>query len=235
MLKLSNIAARYGSARVLDDISMEINDQEIVAIVGSNGAGKTSLVNVIMGILKVAAGEILFLNKNITALPAHDRAEMGIAIVPEGRRLFPQMTVEENLLVGGIAPRVRTKRQESIEDIYQTFPRLKERRNQRAATLSGGEQQMLAIGRALMSHPKLVVFDEPSLGLAPKIVTEVFLNIKKISSDRRMTVLLIEQNVTLSLQFSSRAYVMENGKVVIAGESHELLDNPYIKKAYLGI
>lgn len=235
MLKLTNVAARYGSARVLNDISMEIHDQETVAIVGSNGAGKSSLVKAIMGVLKVADGEIHFLGNDITHLPAHARAEMGIGIVPEGRRLFPRMTVEENLLVGGIAPRVRAKRQDSLEDIYHTFPRLKERRTQQAATLSGGEQQMLAIGRALMSHPKLVVFDEPSLGLAPKIVTEVFLTIRRISQERQMTVLLIEQNVTLSLQFSSRAYVMENGKIVISGNSHELLDNPHIKKAYLGM
>jgi len=235
MLKLTNIAARYGSARVLNDISMEIRDQETVAIVGSNGAGKSSLVKAIMGVLKVTDGEIHFLGNDITHLPAHTRAEMGIGIVPEGRRLFPRMTVEENLLVGGIAPRVRAKRQDSLEDIYQTFPRLKERRTQQAATLSGGEQQMLAIGRALMSHPKLVVFDEPSLGLAPKIVTEVFLTIRRISQERQMTVLLIEQNVTLSLQFSSRAYVMENGKIVISGNSQELLDNPHIKKAYLGM
>jgi branched-chain amino acid transport system ATP-binding protein len=235
MLKLTNIAARYGSARVLNDISMEIRDQETVAIVGSNGAGKSSLVKAIMGVLRVTDGEIHFLGNDITHLPAHTRAEMGIGIVPEGRRLFPRMTVEENLLVGGIAPRVRAKRQDTLEDIYQTFPRLKERRTQQAATLSGGEQQMLAIGRALMSHPKLVVFDEPSLGLAPKIVTEVFLTIRRISQERQMTVLLIEQNVTLSLQFSSRAYVMENGKIVISGNSQELLDNPHIKKAYLGM
>jgi branched-chain amino acid transport system ATP-binding protein len=235
MLRLTNIAAKYGSARVLDDISMEISNKEIVAIVGSNGAGKSSLVKVIMGILKVTNGEIYFLDKNITGTPSYDRAEMGIGIVPEGRRLFPQMTVEENLLVGGFNPRSRKQRQETMEDIFDTFPRLKERRDQKAATLSGGEQQMLAIGRALMSHPKLVVFDEPSLGLAPKVVTDVFLTIKKISSEREMTVLLIEQNVTLSLQFSSRAYVMENGKVVISGQSKELLDNPHVKKAYLGM
>ena len=235
MLKLNNIDARYGSARVLKDVSMEINDQEIVALVGSNGAGKSTLVKVILGVVKPFSGEIIFKGEDISNVPAHKRTELGIGTVPEGRRLFPKMSVEENLMVGGISPRVKKNRAKNIEEVYEAFPRLKERRHQIARTLSGGEQQMLAIGRALMSEPELIIFDEPSLGLAPIIFLEVFKTIKQINEERDMTVLLIEQNVTLSLTSSMRAYVIENGNIVLSGESAELLDNPHVKKAYLGM
>lgn len=235
MLKLENIDARYGSARVLNEVSIDISEQEIVAIVGSNGAGKTTLVKVILGVVKPYSGEIYFKGENITSLPAHKRAELGIGTVPEGRRLFPKMSVEENLMVGGIAPRIKNNRAKNIEEVYETFPRLKERRDQVARTLSGGEQQMLAIGRALMSEPELIIFDEPSLGLAPKIFLNVFKIIKEINAERKMTVLVIEQNVSLSLTSSKRAYVIENGSIVLSGDSSELMDNPHVKKAYLGM
>ncbi len=235
MLKLNNIDARYGSARVLKDVSMEINDQEIVALVGSNGAGKSTLVKVILGIVKPVSGEIFFKGEDITNVPAFKRTELGIGTVPEGRRLFPKMSVEENLMVGGISPRVKKNRPKNIEEVYEIFPRLKERRHQVARTLSGGEQQMLAIGRALMSEPELIIFDEPSLGLAPIIFLDVFKTIKQINEERNMTVFVIEQNVSLSLTSSQRAYVIENGNIVLSGKSAELLDNPHVKKAYLGM
>lgn len=235
MLELKNIDARYGSARVLHDVSMKIDNQEIVAIVGSNGAGKTTMVKVILGVVKPHSGEVIFKGEDITKVPAHKRAELGIGTVPENRRLFPKMSVEENLMVGGIAPRVRNNRPKNIDEVYDTFPRLKERRHQIARTLSGGEQQMLAIGRALMSEPELIIFDEPSLGLAPKIFLNVFKTIKQINEERNMTVLIIEQNVSLSLASSQRAYVVENGKIVLSGDSAELLDDPHVKKAYLGM
>lgn len=235
MLDLKNIDARYGSARVLNDVSIKINQQEIVALVGSNGAGKSTLVKVILGVVKPFSGEIFFKGEDITDLPAYKRADIGIGTVPEGRRLFPKMSVEENLLVGGIAPRVKHNRMKNIEEVYETFPRLKERREQVARTLSGGEQQMLAIGRALMSEPELIIFDEPSLGLAPKVFLGVFETIKQINEERKMTVLVIEQNVSLSLATSQRAYVIENGKIVLSGESAELLSNPHVKTAYLGM
>ncbi len=235
MLKLNNIDARYGSARVLNNVSMEINDKEIVALVGSNGAGKSTLVKVILGVVKPVSGEIFFKGENITNVPAHKRTELGIGTVPEGRRLFPKMSVEENLMVGGISPRVKNNRAKNIEEVYEAFPRLKERRHQIARTLSGGEQQMLAIGRALMSEPELIIFDEPSLGLAPIIFLDVFRTIKQINEERDMTVLVIEQNVSLSLTSSQRAYVIENGSIVLSGDSADLLDNPHVKKAYLGM
>ena len=234
MLEINQIYAGYGSVRVLESVSVSVGHSEIVALVGANGAGKTSLVRVIAGILKPSSGK-LFLNKDdITRTPPHDRPELGIGVVPEGRRLFSKMTVEENLLVGGINARARSDRQEQMKIIYEMFPILLERRHQLSKTLSGGEQQMLAIGRALMTKPRLLIFDEPSLGLAPKIVINVFDIIRKLNTEQGMTVLLIEQNVALSLEIADRAYVMENGRVVLSGIAKDMLGNEHVKKAYLG-
>lgn len=235
MLKVKNIHASYGHARVLNDVSLDVHEGEIVALVGANGAGKTSLVNVICGLLKPSSGELSFLESDLTSKRPHLRAELGISVVPEGRKLFPKLTVEENLLVGGINKRSRNHRQENMKAVFEMFPRLEERRKQVARTLSGGEQQMLAIGRALMGEPKLIIFDEPSLGLAPKIVLEVFEIIRKLNTENQLTVLLIEQNVAVSLNIATRAYVLENGKMVLSGPGKELLGNEHVKQAYLGI
>jgi branched-chain amino acid transport system ATP-binding protein len=235
MLELKNIFAGYGSARVLEDVSLEVREGEVVAIVGANGAGKSSLVRVIFGLLKPISGSLHFNGQDITREAPHQRAELGIGIVPEGRRLFPKLTVEENLMVGGSNARARANRLEAIQEVFKMFPVLRERHHQLARTLSGGEQQMLAIGRALMVQPRMLIFDEPSLGLAPKIVLDVFDTIRKLNKEKGLTVLLIEQNIGLSLELASRAYVMENGKITLSGESQQLLKNDHVKKAYLGM
>jgi branched-chain amino acid transport system ATP-binding protein len=235
MLELEGITARYGSASVLYDVSVNVNEGEIVALVGSNGAGKTSLVKVIMGLLKPVSGKTSFLEKDITAVAAHHRVDLGIGCVPEGRRLFPKMTVEENLLVGGINKLARPQRAKKMEEVYAMFPRLKERRTQFAKTLSGGEQQMLAFGRALMALPKLLIFDEPSLGLSPKIVGEVLATISRLNREQGLTVLLIEQDIAASLKISNRGYVLQNGKVVLADNAKNLLQNDLVKQAYMGM
>jgi branched-chain amino acid transport system ATP-binding protein len=235
MLELEGITAKYGSASVLHDVSVTVNEGEVVALVGSNGAGKSSLVKVIMGLLKPVSGRTSFLGKEITAVPAHHRVDLGIGCVPEGRRLFPKMSVEENLLVGGINKFARPHRAQKIEEIYSMFPRLKERRTQLAKTLSGGEQQMLAFGRALMALPKLLIFDEPSLGLSPKIVGEVLGTISRLNREQGLTVLLIEQDITASLEISNRGYVLQNGKVVLADNAKDLLQNDLVKQAYMGM
>ena len=235
MLELEKIYARYGSVRILEDVSLSVSQGESVALVGSNGAGKTSLVKVVLSLLKPISGRIEFEGQDITNIPAHGRAEMGISCVPEGRRLFPKMSVEDNLMVGGINKRARALRPTAKEEVFSLFPRLQERRGQLARTLSGGEQQMLAIGRALMTQPKLIIFDEPSLGLAPKIVQEVLDTIRKLNTNRGLTVLLIEQNVAASLEISSRAYVLENGRVVLSGDAQNVLRNEHVKRAYLGM
>lgn len=235
MLELNSIFAGYGSARVLEDVSLEVNKGEIVALVGANGAGKSTLVKVINGLVKPVSGDIIFQEQNITKKAAHERAVLGIGIVPEGRRLFPKLTVEENLMVGGINSRARVNRLQTIKDVFAVFPRLEERREQLAQTLSGGEQQMLAIGRALMSQPSMLIFDEPSLGLAPIIVLDVFNIIKKLKQEQGLTVLLIEQNVALSLEIASRAYVLENGRITLTGASKDLAKNEHVKQAYLGM
>lgn len=235
MLELEGIHARYGSVRVLENISLQVHKDEIVALVGSNGAGKTSLVKVILSLLKPTSGATKFESRDISNLPAHERAEMGITCVPEGRHLFPKMSVEDNLMVGGINRRARSLRPATKQEVFSLFPILQERRHQLARTLSGGEQQMLAIGRALMTKPKMIIFDEPSLGLAPKIVREVLDTIRKLNISRSLTVLLIEQNVAASLEISSRAYVLENGRIVISGEAQHVLRDEHIKRAYLGM
>jgi branched-chain amino acid transport system ATP-binding protein len=235
VLELEGIHAGYGSVRVLEDVSLQVREGEIVGLVGSNGAGKSSLVKVILNLLKPTSGTTKFEGRDITNRPPHKRAEMGIGCVPEGRRLFSKMSVEDNLMVGGINGRARAIRPAAMEEVFSKFPILRERRHQLARTLSGGEQQMLAIGRALMTQPRMIIFDEPSLGLAPKVVREVLDTIRSLNTSRNLTVLLIEQNVAASLEISSRAYVLENGRVVLSGDARNVLRDEHVKRAYLGM
>ncbi len=235
MLKLEGISARYGLAKVLHGVSLEVKPGEIVALVGSNGAGKTTMVKVIMGLLKPSAGKMLLADKDVTNVPAWERVNLGIACVPEGRRLFPKMSVEDNLIVGSINPHAKPLRAQTLQEVYKLFPRLEERRTQKAKTLSGGEQQMLAVGRALMAKPKIVIFDEPSLGLSPKLVGEVLDIIKNLNKDLGLPILLIEQDVAASLEISNRGYVLENGKMVVTDDAKALLKSDLVKQAYLGM
>jgi branched-chain amino acid transport system ATP-binding protein len=234
MLQVSNVQAAYGKVQVLWDVSLRVQEGEIVALVGANGAGKTTLLNTISGFLPPAAGEVVFMGSKITGAPPHRVVEMGIAYVPEGGRVFPDMTVRENLDLGGYTPRAWKRRQECLEQVYHLFPRLKERQNQLARTLSGGERQMLAMARGLMACPKLCIIDEMSYGLAPKVVSEVFGLIRTLR-DQGITMLLSEQNVRQALEIADRAYVLENGRVVLEGTGQELLGSDYVRKAYLGV
>ena len=234
MLKVNKISVSYGKVQVLWDVSIEVNKGEVVSVVGSNGAGKTTLLHTISGILKPISGSIEFLNERVDRLPPNIIVEKGITLVPEGRRLFPRLTVLENLRMGSYIDRAKEKRDETLRWIFDLLPRLEERKNQLAGTLSGGERQMLAIARGLMSRPKLLMMDEPSLGLAPKIVLNVFEVIKRLKNEG-ITILLVEQNVRHALELSDRAYVLENGRVVLEGTGKELLGNEQVKKAYLGM
>jgi len=234
MLNIKGVNSGYGDVTVLKDISLNIKEGEVISIVGANGAGKTTLLNTISGIITPNSGEIWFDNRRIDQLPPHKITELGIVQVPEGRRLFPLMTVYENLLIGASLPRSHSKVKENLEFVFQLLPRLEERKNQIGRTLSGGEQQMVAIGRALMAMPRLLMLDEPSMGLSPLLVTTVFETIAKIS-EQNITVLLVEQNVKKALNLSKRGYVLENGFITLEGPSAELLVNPHIKKAYLGL
>lgn len=224
----------YGDLQVLWDVSFEVNEGEIVALVGANGAGKSTTLKTISGLLTPTNGRITFLNQRLDQVPAHKIIEHGVAQVPEGRRLFPEMTVRENLIMGSLSPQAKAKRDETIAWIFALFPRLCEREKQMAGTLSGGEQQMLAVGRGLMALPKLIMFDEPSLGLAPILVAEIFRIIERIKQEG-VTVLIVEQNTKHTLGICDRAYVLENGRVVLSGTGQELLDNEHVKQAYLGI
>lgn len=234
MLEVDKINVAYGDVQVLWDVSLKVDKGEVVAVVGANGSGKTTLLRTISGLMKPLSGSIKFLGKNLEAFPPHKIAEVGIAQVMEGRRLFPQMTVRENLELGAYTKAAWEKREETIKFVFDVFPRLKEREKQLAGTLSGGEQQMLAIGRALMSRPKLLMLDEPSMGLAPKLVLEVFDTVKRIKEEGT-TILLVEQNVYNSLLISDRGYVLENGKIILEDTGKNLLNNPMVKKAYLGM
>lgn len=234
MLEVCNIDTRYGKVQALWDICLEVSQAEIVALVGSNGAGKTTLVNTISGLIQPAAGSVEFQGKRIDGLPSHVIVELGISHVPQGGKVFPDMNVRENLEMGSYPLHAWKQKAETFEQIYQLFPRLKERHNQLARTLSGGEQQMLAIGRALMSKPKLCIFDEPSYGLAPLLVKEMFSVIKNLR-EQGITILLIEQNVHHSLEIADRAYVLENGRLSLEGASDELLQSDHVRKAYLGL
>ncbi|MGE5381361.1 MAG: ABC transporter ATP-binding protein [Methylocystaceae bacterium] len=233
-LTIKGLYAGYGDISVLRDISLEVEKGEILSIVGANGAGKTTLINTVSGIINPTAGEIWFDDQRIDNLAPHVIAELGIIQVPEGRKLFPAMTVHENLLVGSVMPRTRKQRAANLDYVFSLLPKLAERKSQISRTLSGGEQQMLAIGRALMSMPKVLMFDEPSLGLSPLLVSTMFEIVKQINASGT-TVMLVEQNVKQALKISKRGYVLENGAVALEGHSHDLLDNPHVKKAYLGL
>ena len=234
MLEVSKINTFYGKAQALWDVSFKLKKKEIVAFVGANGAGKTTLINTISGILRPASGSIKFLNKRIDGLAPHAIVEKGISHIPEGRRLFPEMSVRENLEMGAYLTRAWKQKEETFEHVYQLFPILKERGGQLARTLSGGEQQMLAMGRGLMSRPKLCIVDEPSNGLAPLMVKEIFEIIQGLRK-QGIAILLIEQNVRQTLEIADRAYVLENGRVILSGECKKLLKKELIKKAYLGL
>ncbi len=232
ILEVKNINTYYENIHALKDVSLEVNEGEIVALIGSNGAGKTTTLSTIIGIKKPKSGEIFFMGKNITQTSTHEIVKMGIGLSPEGRLVFPDLTVEENLRVGAYL-RKGAEIDKGYEYVYSLFPRLYERKNQASGTLSGGEQQMLAIGRALMNRPKLLMLDEPSLGLAPNLVIMIFKLIKKIR-DMGVTILLIEQNANMSLHIADRGYVLETGCVKLADTAANLRNNEAVKKAYLG-
>ena len=234
LLKIEDLHTNYGAIHALKGVALEVNEGEIVCLIGSNGAGKTTLVNSIMGIVKPAAGKIIFDGRDISRVPTYSMTKAGIGISPEGREGFPELSVEENLRIGAFVVREQRQIKEARERVYELFPRLRERRQQQAGTLSGGEQQMLAMGRALMSKPEMILLDEPSLGLAPNFVEMIFAMIRKINA-QGVTVLLIEQNANMALQVSSRAYVLENGIVSMSGKASEIAVNPLVKKAYLGM
>jgi branched-chain amino acid transport system ATP-binding protein len=234
MLTIEKISASYGQIRILHDISMEVLKGETAVLVGPNGAGKTTLLKVISGALRPNSGMILFDNQRIDGKASHEVAEMGISLVPEGGRIFPEFTVFENLRVGSYCQRARNRLRENIDEVFGLFPILENRRSQVAGSLSGGERQMLAIARSLMSQPKLIMFDEPSSGLAPKIVVDVFEFIKKIK-ERGYSILLVEQNVKKSIQLTDHTHLIESGRLQFVGSREDFIRNPQIKKAYLGI
>jgi len=234
LLRVENVDLFYGDAQALAGVSLEVASGEIVAIVGANGAGKSSLIRTIAGIERLSSGKILFRDKPIEELPPHVICNLGIGQVAEGRQVFASLSVQENLEMGALLPRARTGAGARLAEIYAMFPRLAERRAQLAGTLSGGEQQMLAIGRCLMGNPELIMFDEPSLGLAPRVVQEVLHTIRTLNG-KGITVLLVEQNVAVSLKISSRAYVLENGSVAMSGSGRELLHDDRVRQAYLGL
>ena len=234
MLKVENINVFYGDLQVLWGVSFEVREGEILVLVGANGAGKSTTLKTISGILKPKIGSIHFKGARLDLLPADKVISHGVVHVPEARRLFREMSVEENLIMGSLAPEAKKKRAETMAWVYELFPRMKERRKQLAGTMSGGEQQMAAIGRGLMALPKLLMFDEPSLGLAPILVEDVFNIVKKINGEG-VTVLLVEQNVRQTLALCHRAYVLENGRVVLSGTGKELMNDDHVKEAYLGI
>lgn len=234
MLQVDSVDTYYGDLQALFGVSLHIEEKEVISIVGSNGAGKTTTINVISGMLRCSSGKIEFLGKRIDRLPPHRIVEEGIVQIPEGRQLFPKMKVMENLVMGAYTRQARTRIKENLEMVLELFPILKERKDQPAGSLSGGEQQMLAIGRALMARPKLLMLDEPSLGLAPILVKQVFDTVKSIN-EFGTTILLVEQNVFNALSISDRGYVLENGRIIMEGEGKEILENEKIKETYLGI
>ncbi len=234
MLTLANVSAGYGTFQALFDVSLEVKAGETVAVIGPNGAGKTTLLRVISKLIDAAKGELTMEGKRLNEVPSHAVIDFGIAHVPENRRLFPRLTVEENLKMGAFPAAARAHFAERIERVYTLFPRMRERRHQLAGTLSGGEQQMCAIGRALMSGPKLLLLDEPSAGLAPVVVQSIFEVVRKMSAEG-YTVLIVEQNIRQVLKVAGRAYLLETGRIKLSGSSAELLESDEIKKAYLGL
>jgi branched-chain amino acid transport system ATP-binding protein len=234
ILEIENLDLYYGDAQALDGVSLAAEEGELIAIVGANGAGKTSLIRTIAGMLTPRAGRIRFRGENITGLPSHRVCNLGIGQVAEGRQIFPSLSVQENLQVGAMLLRAREQEREGLAHVYKMFPRLYERRRQIAGTMSGGEQQMLAIGRCLMGRPELIMLDEPSLGLAPALVQELFQTIRSLRQSG-LTVLLVEQNVAHSLKLADRGYVLENGRIALSGTGAELFNNDGVRQAYLGI
>ena len=233
MLRVKDLNVYYDAIHALKNVSFEVNEGEIVTLIGANGAGKTTTLHTISGLLRGKSGKIEFMNEEIQQKPAHEILKMGLAQVPEGRRVFTHMTVLENLEMGAFARKDRTTVADDLDRVFQSFPRLMERRRQIAGTLSGGEQQMLAMGRAMMSSPRMIMLDEPSMGLSPILVEEIFSIIREIHQNGT-TVLLVEQNAQMALSIADRAYVLETGKVVLQGDAHEMLDNQDVRRAYLG-
>ena len=233
MLNISKVETFYGNIQALRKVDVNVNEGEIVALIGSNGAGKSTLLMTISGVNKAATGEILFNKKNISNLPAHDIVNLGISQVPEGRRIFSRLTVEDNLRLGASVNEKGKNFNEDSKDVYDLFPVLKDRLLQRGGTLSGGEQQMLAIGRAMMARPKMLLLDEPSLGIAPKLVNQIFASIKNINKEKKVTVFLVEQNAKKALELADRGYVLVNGKISLEGAGKDLLNNPDVQAAYL--
>ena len=233
MLEIKDLEVYYGMIQAIKGVSFDVNEGEVIALIGANGAGKTTILHTITGLINAQKGSVWFEGKDITKVPAHKIVSMGMAHVPEGRRVFANLTVLQNLTMGAYTRKDKTEIEQTLDSIYKRFPRLMERQNQLAGTLSGGEQQMLAMGRALMSHPKIILMDEPSMGLSPIFVNEIFDIIKSVSASGT-TVLLVEQNAKKALSIADRAYVLETGKIVLSGKASDLLNNDSIKKAYLG-
>ena len=233
MLQVTDLKVNYGVIQAIKGVSFEVNEGEVIALIGANGAGKTTILHTVTGLIAPKSGKIEFEGKDITRMPAHKIVTLGMAHVPEGRRVFADLSVYENLLMGAFTRKDKDEISQTLEMVYNRFPRLKERKNQVAGTLSGGEQQMLAMGRALMSHPKILLMDEPSMGLSPLFVNEIFDIIKEVSASGT-TVLLVEQNAKKALSIADRAYVLETGKIVLDAAADVLMNDPSIKKAYLG-
>jgi branched-chain amino acid transport system ATP-binding protein len=234
MLSVKDLDVYYGDAQALDRVSLEVPVREIVAIVGANGAGKSSLIRAVAGLERITAGRVMFNGRDITGLPSHKICQLGIGQVAEGRQVFPTLSVGDNLELGAVSREARAKSTATLAYVYERFPRLAERRKQAAGTLSGGEQQMLAIGRCLMGRPQLIMFDEPSLGLSPALVQEVFRVIQRLHQEG-LTIVLVEQNVAVSLKLAQHAYVLENGRIVISGRGQDLLHDDRVRQAYLGL
>ena len=233
MLEVKDLEVYYGVIQAIKGVSFEVNQGEVIALIGANGAGKTTILHTVTGLLSPKRGQVIFEGKDITRVPAHKIVSMGMAHVPEGRRVFAELGVYENLKMGAYTRKDRSEIEESLANVYKRFPRLEERKNQMAGTLSGGEQQMLAMGRALMSKPKIILMDEPSMGLSPILVNEIF-DIIQAVSESGTTVLLVEQNAKKALSIADRAYVLETGNIVLEGKAKDLLEDDSIKKAYLG-
>ena len=233
LLEINNLEVHYGVIQALKGISFEVNEGEIIALIGANGAGKTTTLHTISGILQASSGNIIYDGKDITKVQAHKIVNLGISQVPEGRRVFAQLSVLENLKLGAFIRKDKDGIEEDLRNIYERFPRLEERKNQLAGTLSGGEQQMLAMGRALMSRPRIILMDEPSMGLSPLLVKEIFRIIRQVNRNG-VTVLLVEQNAKMALAIADRAYVLENGRITMSGSARDLLHDDKVRKAYLG-
>ncbi len=233
LLTIKDVDIFYGPAQALWGVSFSVEQGQVASLIGANGAGKTTTLKALCGLLPLAAGTVTYDGRVISGLPVHQIMDLGISLVPEGRQLFPKMTVEENLAIGSYLPRTKAQRRTNLDHVYHVFPRLRERRYQTAETMSGGEQQMLAIGRALMQEPRLLILDEPSLGLAPTLVREIFRIVRELHG-RGLTILLVEQNVHQALQVADIVFVLENGRIVMSGTGAELANDPKVKEAYLG-